>query len=101
MSSSYHPESQGVLERWHQTLKSALCKYCIETGNERDEGVSFVLFAVSEARQDSLGFSPSELVFGHNVRGPLKMLKEEFLCSESSEKTNVLDLVSRTRERLH
>jgi len=53
-----------------------------------------------EARQDSLGFSPSELVFGHNVRGPLKMLKEEFLCSDSSEKANVLDLVSRTRERL-
>ncbi len=100
VSRAYHPESQGALERWHQTLKSALRKYCLETGNEWDEGVPFVLFAVREARQASLGFSPSELVFGHNILGPLKMLKEEFLCSDSSEKTNVLDLVSRTRERL-
>ncbi|KAK7166228.1 hypothetical protein R3I93_006107 [Phoxinus phoxinus] len=101
VSSAYHPESQGALERWHQTLKSALRKYCIETGNEWDDGVPLVLFAVREARQDSLGFSPSELVFGHNVRGPLKMLKEEFLCDCSSAKINILDFISRTRERLH
>ncbi|KAL0152376.1 hypothetical protein M9458_052099, partial [Cirrhinus mrigala] len=99
VSSAQHPESQGALERWHQTLKSVLRKYCIETGNEWDDGVPFVLFAVREARQDSLGFSPSELVFGHNVRGPLKMLKEELLCTSPSEKTNVIDLVSRIRER--
>lgn len=68
--SSAYPESQGALERWHQTLKSALRKYCMETGNEWDEGVPLVLFALREARQESLGFSPSELVFGHNVRGP-------------------------------
>lgn len=29
VSSAYHPESQGALERWHQTLKSALRKYCL------------------------------------------------------------------------
>ncbi len=39
-------------------------------------------------------------MFGHNAQGPLKTLKEEILCFDSSEKTNVLDLVSRTRERL-
>ncbi len=38
--------------------------------------VPLVLFAVREAVQESLGFSPAELVFGHTVRGPLKMLKE-------------------------
>nr|XP_040019042.1 uncharacterized protein LOC120809370 isoform X2 [Gasterosteus aculeatus aculeatus] len=100
VASAYHPESQGALERWHQTLKSALRKYCTETGKEWDDGVPLVLFAVREARQDSLGFSPAELVFGHDVRGPLKMLKEEFLDRGLSAKTNVLELVSRTRERL-
>lgn len=34
VSSAYHPESQGALEHWHQTLKSALRKYCIESGND-------------------------------------------------------------------
>ena len=98
--SAYHPESQGALERWHQTLKSMLKKYCHETGRDWDEGVPFVLFAVRDAKQESLGFSPAELVFGHHVRGPLKVLKEK-LVSSSPPKTNVLDFVSRCRERLH
>lgn len=80
VSSAYHPESQGALERWHQTLKSMLSKYCHETRKNWDEGVPFALFAISDAKQESLGFSPAELVFGHNVRGPLKVLREHFIA---------------------
>ncbi len=29
-SSCYHPESQGALERFHQTLKSMLRAFCLE-----------------------------------------------------------------------
>lgn len=78
MSSAYHPESQGALERWHQTLKAMLRKYCLEAKVDWDEGIPFVLFAAREAVQESLGFSPSELVFGHTPRGPLKSMKEKF-----------------------
>ena len=53
-----------------------LRKYCLEEENEWDEGVHLVLFAVGESIQESLGFSPFELVFGRTVRGPLKFLKE-------------------------
>lgn len=98
---AYHAESQGALERFHQTLKSMLRKYCMETGKEWDEGVPLLLFAIREAVQESLGFSPAELVFGHTVRGPLKMLKENLLSVESSPKMNVLDYVSKFRERYH
>lgn len=38
-------------------------------------------------------------VFGHNVCGPLKVLKECFMA-DHSPKTNVVDFVSRCRERL-
>lgn len=37
-SSAYHPQSQGALERWHQTLKSMLRKYCLENKKSWDEG---------------------------------------------------------------
>ena len=30
-SSAYHPESQGALERFHQTLKNMLRSYCFDT----------------------------------------------------------------------
>ncbi|XP_039894583.1 uncharacterized protein LOC120737796, partial [Simochromis diagramma] len=101
VSSAYHPESQGALERWHQTLKATLQKYCLDTGKEWDEGVPLMVFAMREAKQESLGFSPNELVFGHSVRGPLKLLKEQFLSTDHVVKTNVLDYVSQFRERLH
>ena len=77
---------QGALERWHQTLKSMLHKYCFETGKDWDEGVPLVLFAIREAKQESLGFSPAELVFGHTVGGPMKVLKEQFMATALSPK---------------
>ncbi len=101
ISSAYHPESQGSLERFHQTMKAMLRRYCMDTGKDWDEGIPLVLFAAREAVQDSLGFSPADLVFGHTVRGPLKMLKENILDHESSVKTTVLDYVSKFRDRLH
>lgn len=101
-SSPYHPESQGGLERFHQTLKSMLKKYCWESGNEWDEGVPFVLFAAREITQESLRFSPAELVFGHSVRGPLKVFKEQMLglAENLSPTRNVLAYVTHFRDRV-
>lgn len=58
------------------------------------------MFTVRETVQESTGFSPTELVFGHTVRGPLKLLKEQLLSKQSSP-TSVLDYVSSFSERLH
>ncbi|ROT77158.1 hypothetical protein C7M84_004187 [Penaeus vannamei] len=65
VSSAYHPESQGALERFHQTLKNMVRIYCHETDDQWDEMVPLLLFAARECVQDTLGFSPFELVFGH------------------------------------
>ena len=57
------------------------------------------MFAVRESVQESLGFSPFELVFGHTVKGPLKLLKEKFISS-SNESLNLLQYVSDFRTKL-
>ena len=98
-SSAYHPESQGALERFHQTLKTMLKMYCQDTDKSWDEGIHLVLFAAREVVQDSLGFSPFQLVFGHSVRGPLKLLKDKLL-QEGKACTNVLTYVMEMNERL-
>ena len=99
-SSAYHPESQGALERFHQTLKNMIRSYCFDTNSKDwDEGVHLLLFAVREAVQESLGFSPFELVFGHSVRGQLKLLKEKKL-SEEENGLNLLQYVSDFRQKL-
>lgn len=91
-SSAYRPQSPGALERWHQTLKTMMRIYCFETEKDWDEGIHLLLFAARELVQESLGFSPFELVFGHTVRGPLKVVKEKLL-SGSSESINLLQYV--------
>ena len=98
-SSAYHPESQGALERFHQTLKTMIKMYCIENSKDWDEGIHLLLFAVRESVQESLGFSPFELVFGHAVRGPLLLLKEKWL-DEDPEKISVLKYVATFKDRL-
>ncbi len=74
--------------------------YCTESEKEWDEGLPLLLFSLRETVQESLGFSPAELVFGHTVRGPLKLLKENWL-SDVKSNCNILDYVSSFRERLH
>ena len=41
-ASAYHPQSRGVLERFHQTLKSLLRAYCVELGQDWGEGLPFM-----------------------------------------------------------
>ena len=98
-SSPYHPESQGALKRFHQTLKNTIRSYCFDTENDWDEGIHLLLFAARESVQESLGFSPFELVFGHTVCGPLKLLKEKFLSNNDSS-LNLLQYVSDFKDRL-
>ena len=97
-SSSYHPESQGVLERYHQTLKSMLRKYCTDLGGDWDKRVPFLLFATREVPTESLGFSPNELIFGHKVRGPLQALKENLVGHDGTQ--NLLKYVLDFKTRL-
>ena len=48
-SSAYHPESEGALERFHQTLKNMIRYYCFDMEKDWDEGIHLLLFAVRES----------------------------------------------------
>ena len=74
MSIPYHPESQAILEQFHSTSKNTITKYTSHNPNKWEEDIPFVLFASQSAPSVSLGFSPYEMIYGHNVRGPLDIL---------------------------
>ena len=78
LSTAYHPESQGALERFHQTIKAMLRKFCNSSISDWDDGLPLMLFAIRESVQESLGYSPFELLYGRQVRGPLKVLKNQW-----------------------
>ena len=60
----------------NSTLKKIIRTDCLDNEKDWDEGISLLLFEVRESVQESLGFSPFDLVFGYLVRGPVKLLKE-------------------------
>ena len=81
-SSACHRQSQGALDRFHGTIKNMVRAYCTEHHNDWDVGLPFLLFAVRDSVQESMGFIPNEYVFGHTVRGPLKLIKDKCLFNK-------------------
>ena len=61
----YHPICNGLIERFLMTLKQMLRRMCAE--RPKDWDVSALLFAIREVPQESLGFSPFQLVNGRKV----------------------------------
>ena len=74
-TSPYHPQTDGYVERFNGPLKSMLRKAATE---DWDKLISYQLFTYREVPQASTGFSPLQLVYGRQVRGPLDVLKEEW-----------------------
>lgn len=59
-----HPQTDGLVERFNQTLKNMLKKFVSDTGKDWDRWLSLMLFAYRAVPQESTGFSPFELVYG-------------------------------------
>ena len=72
----YHPQCNGLVERFNGTLKQMLKRMCKERPKDWDKYINPLLFAYREAPQESLGFSPFELLYGRTVRGPMQILRE-------------------------
>ena len=95
----YHPQTDGLVERFNGTLKSMLRKTANEEGKDWDRLLPYLLFAYREVPQASTGFSPFELLYGHHVRGPLDVLKESWEASTKSPES-VVSYVLTMQERL-
>ena len=61
--------------------------------------IPYLLFAYREVPQSSTGFSPFELMYGRDVRGPLDILRETWEASSNSDET-VVSYVLETQRRL-
>ena len=66
-TSPYHPQTDGLVERFNGTLKSMLRKTAVE-GKNWDKLLPYLLFAYREVPQASTGFSPFELMYGRRER---------------------------------
>ena len=72
----YHPQCNGLAEKFNGSLKQMLKRMCSERLRDWDKYIDAVLFAYRDTPQQSVGLSPFELVHGRTERGPMTILRE-------------------------
>lgn len=87
-TTAYHPQCDGLVERFNRTLKSMLRKHAAEYGLQWDRYLPFVLWAYRNSPQESTGEKPSFLLFGFDCRTPTEA---EFLTPTAPVQTDVND----------
>ena len=77
-TTAYHPQTDGLVERFNCTLLQMLSKTTSHTRRDWDERLPYVLFAYRTSVQPSTGESPFFLLYGRDARLPT----EDALSSE-------------------
>ena len=58
--------------------------FVAEEGKDWDKLIPYLLFAYREVPQATTGFSPFELLYGRDIRGPLDVLRESLESHQRS-----------------
>ena len=77
-TTAYHPQTDGLVERFNRTLTDMLAKTVEAQGANWDERLPYVLFAYRTSLQQSTLESPFFLLYGRDAQLPL----EEVMCPE-------------------
>ena len=85
---TYHPQSNGVIERGHQQLVDALSKL----GKKWVKNLDSVLWADRVTTRKSTGFSPFQLIYGEDCVLPIELSAETWATIDWNKVT--------TREKL-
>ena len=70
-TSGYHPQCDGLVEKFNSTIISMLSKTVEKHGRDWDRNLPYILFAYREAVQDSTKISPFYLLYGHRPLLPM------------------------------
>ena len=68
------PQSDGMVERFNRTLKNMLSKFVEENLRDWDRHLPILMMAYRSAVHETTGCSPSELMFGREIRLPVDLL---------------------------
>ena len=72
----YHPQSDGMVERFNRTLLSMLSAFVNQNHNDWDDQLALVMMAYRSCEQETTSCSPNMLMLGREVTTPLDLMYE-------------------------
>ncbi|CAM5087175.1 unnamed protein product [Natator depressus] len=100
IATPYHHQTNGLVEKFNGILGAMIRKFVSEHSNDWDLVLEQLLFAYRAVPHPSLGFSPFELVYGREVKGPFQLVKQQWEGFTPSPGTNILDFVTNLQNTL-
>jgi major membrane immunogen (membrane-anchored lipoprotein) len=70
-TTAYHPQTNGLVERFHRVLNDMLSCTCAQDESNWDNVVPYAMIAYRNRKQATTGYSPNYLMFGHEINLPM------------------------------
>ncbi|GFY27825.1 retrovirus-related Pol polyprotein from transposon 412 [Trichonephila clavipes] len=74
MTTVLHPQSDGMVERFKRTILNSLSLLVSSNQQDWDKKLPFFLLAYRSAVHETTGYSPSQMLFGRDLRLPADLL---------------------------
>ena len=97
LTTSYHPQTNGLTERLNKTLCETITKFVIQHEDGWDQYISSALFAYRTKVQKSTKFTPFFLLYGRQAETPLT---QKFGMEDSELEHDLEDHISLITDRL-
>lgn len=93
-TTSYHPQANGMVERFHRHLKASL--YARNNTSNWSTELPFVLLGIRTSIKPDLGCTPADLVYGQTLKVPGELI----LPSPSTIPSDPTSLVQRLKQAM-
>ena len=91
----YHPESDGMVERYNKTLAKLISSFVNEEHTNWDQLLPYVMMAYRSSEHETTGFTPNYMMLGREVSVPI-----DIQFGSPVERTFASDWVNKLRERM-